>query len=140
MGGTYRVGMLTIVSMCIFAMGTCIAATVPTSRPAGYSVTIDAIAPTIVQVIATTDYVVSLEGGIAQLRHFNSIAIAHLLYVINHLLRGLSLGATQCTLTCSIARDLDCGGWHKPDNCRDLFFGGCKVQIVQIWSGVASCS
>lgn len=109
MGGIYGLRMLTIACMCIFAMGTCVAATVPTSRPVGYSVTINSKVPTTVQVIATSNYVVSLEGGSPScaltVRHFYSNQIAHLFWSATYYVGSL-VGATKCTLTLTKAGDL----------------------------------
>ena len=119
MGGTYGVRMFTIACMCIFAMGTCIAATVPTSRPAGYSVTINSKVPTTVQVIATSNYVVSLEGGSPScaltVRHFYSNTIAHLFWSATYYVGSL-VGATQCTLTLTKTGDLQLFALFKGTN------------------------
>lgn len=119
MGGTYGVRVFTIACIFILAMGTCIAATVPTSRPAGYSVTINSKVPTTVQVIATSNYVVSLEGGSPScaltVRHFYSNTIAHLFWSATYYVGSL-VGATQCTLTLTTTGDLQLFALFKGTN------------------------
>lgn len=99
------------IAICVFLavaiFDVTFAADPPTSRPVGYSVTIPAQENSNVQVIATGDYVVSLEGAPCAItvRHFYSNSIAHLLWTANYYVGSL-VTATQCTLTLSASGDL----------------------------------
>lgn len=107
---TNRGARMKVFAIAMYVLASTIAVlgvTVPTSRPVGYSVTIDAKESANVEVIATSNYVVSLEGAPCAItvRHFYSSTVAHLLWVANYYVGSL-VGATQCTLTLTAGGDL----------------------------------
>jgi len=105
--GTKVFAIAVCVVLLAATIGDVTGATVPTSRAVGYSVTIDAKESANVQVLATSNYVVSLEGAPCAItvRHFYSNAVSHLLWTANYYVGSL-VTATKCTLTLTARGDL----------------------------------
>lgn len=98
------------IAMCVLA-GTIamMGATAPTSRLVGYRVAIEAKESANVKVLATSNYIVTLESGPCALtvRHLylRAFAPAQLLWNANFDL-GTYEDATQCTMTLTTGGDL----------------------------------